>query len=80
MSVLTRRTLLAGTTGLLGASALGGLPTAHAEAPPAAKQVPSAYRYKVGKVEVTVIADEAVSGRFCNVLVSSTKTCGTPVS
>ena len=57
MSVLTRRTLLAGTTGLLGASALGGLPAAHAEAPPATKQVPSAYRYKVGQVEVTVIAD-----------------------
>lgn len=57
MSELSRRTLLAGSAGLLGLSALGQAPRAHAEAPPARKQVPSAYRYRIGDVEVTVIAD-----------------------
>lgn len=71
MPSFSRRTLLSGSAALaglgaagLGAAGLGtaGLPApAHAQTPtptPAAgKQVPSAYRYKVGKVEVTAIAD-----------------------
>jgi glyoxylase-like metal-dependent hydrolase (beta-lactamase superfamily II) len=70
MPSFSRRTLLAGSAALagLGASGLGtaGFPApAHAQAPntaptpaPAAgKQVPSAYRYKVGDVEITAIAD-----------------------
>jgi glyoxylase-like metal-dependent hydrolase (beta-lactamase superfamily II) len=58
MSQLTRRTLL------LGASAAALTPLAgkaQAAAPPAAKQAPGFYRYKVGDYELTQITDGARS-------------------
>jgi glyoxylase-like metal-dependent hydrolase (beta-lactamase superfamily II) len=60
MTVLTRRTLLTGTAAA-GAAALGSLPSApaFAAAPPAGKQAPAFYRYKVGSHEVTVVSDGA---------------------
>ncbi|MBB6306656.1 MBL fold metallo-hydrolase [Xanthobacter tagetidis] len=65
MPSLSRRTLVAGSAALagLGASGLGAGFSAPARAqapnpaPAAGRQVPSAYRYKVGDVEITAIAD-----------------------
>lgn len=59
----SRRALLAGAAGVAGMGlagaglVAGGARPAAAKAPPAGQQVPSAYRYKVGDAEVTVIAD-----------------------
>jgi glyoxylase-like metal-dependent hydrolase (beta-lactamase superfamily II) len=60
MTVTTRRALLGGAA-LAGAAALGPLASApaRAAAPPAGKQAPSFYRYKVGSHEITVVADGA---------------------
>ena len=58
MFELSRRALLAGTAALAGAGAAGlPLSSAGAATPAAGRQVPSAYRYKVGDVEITAIAD-----------------------
>lgn len=57
MSALTRRDFLAVTTAATAASALPAGPAALAAAPAATSQVPSAYRYKVGDAEVTVVSD-----------------------
>lgn len=61
---LSRRDALLGTAGaaaasLAGAGSLMTLATqsAFAAAPPVGKQVPSAYRYRIGDVEVTAICD-----------------------
>ena len=58
---LSRRTFLsaAAATTVAGASGIAGLTPAAATAPLATKQVPSAYRYKVGNFEVTAISDGA---------------------
>ncbi len=56
MTELTRRHLLAG------AAALTALPltsTAYAAAPPAGKQAPAFYRYKIGSLECTSLSDGA---------------------
>ncbi len=60
MTELTRRSML---TAAAGATVLaGGLPPiAQAGAPPAGKQAPGVYRYKVGTHEVTVLTDGARS-------------------
>jgi glyoxylase-like metal-dependent hydrolase (beta-lactamase superfamily II) len=60
MTQLTRRTLLSGAAGA--ALALGPIAAyapAHAAAPPAGKQAPGFYRYKVGSYECTSISDGA---------------------
>src|SRR5262249_13106048 len=59
MTELTRRTLLAGA----GAAAISApfVDTTRAAAPPAGKQAPGFYRYKVGDYELTQIADGARS-------------------
>src|SRR6266699_1628196 len=54
MTELTRRTLLAGAGA---AAVLSPLAKIHAAAPPAGKQAPGFYRYKVGDYELTQIAD-----------------------
>src|ERR1700754_2090251 len=57
MTQLTRRDVFAATavTGLAAA-----LPTqGQAAAPPAGKQAPGFYRYKVGTIEITVVTDGA---------------------
>ena len=60
MTELNRRHLLAGGAAVA-ASALApfGIPQAHAAAPPAGKQAPGFYRYKVGTTEITVVTDGA---------------------
>jgi glyoxylase-like metal-dependent hydrolase (beta-lactamase superfamily II) len=55
MTELSRRTLLGGTAAM-GAAALAPS-AAHAAAPPAGKQAPGFYRYKVGDYELTQISD-----------------------
>lgn len=60
MTKLTRRHLLAGAATATAASALaplGAHSPAYAAAPPAGKQAPGWYRYKVGDFEVTIISD-----------------------
>jgi glyoxylase-like metal-dependent hydrolase (beta-lactamase superfamily II) len=57
MTMLTRRAVLAGAATATALSPLAAIPTAHAAAPPAGKQVPGWYRYKVGTHEVTVVTD-----------------------
>jgi glyoxylase-like metal-dependent hydrolase (beta-lactamase superfamily II) len=60
MTELTRRSML---TAAAGATVLAGVapPIAQAGAPPAGKQAPGVYRYKVGAHEVTVLTDGARS-------------------
>lgn len=60
MTQLTRRNaLLAAAAATLAPTVASS--TGHAAAPPASKQVNSWYRYKVGDIEVTVVADGARS-------------------
>ena len=54
MTDLTRRTVVAGTAAV--ADSVGSTST-QAAAPPAGKQAPGVYRYKVGSHEVTVLTD-----------------------
>src|SRR5688572_9059894 len=58
MTELTRRTVLAGAAAAT-ALPLAAASPAHAAAPPAGKQAPGFYRYKVGSHEVTVVTDGA---------------------
>jgi glyoxylase-like metal-dependent hydrolase (beta-lactamase superfamily II) len=59
MTILTRRTLLAGAAAATAAPslALWAPHFARAAAPPAGKQAASFYRYKVGSIEITVLSD-----------------------
>ena len=59
MTQLNRRSVLTGAAAASAATALTPLaaPSAHAAAPPAGKQAPGWYRYKVGIIEVTVVTD-----------------------
>jgi glyoxylase-like metal-dependent hydrolase (beta-lactamase superfamily II) len=59
MTILSRRTLLAGaaSTTALPSFALWNAHFAHAAPAPAGKQAASFYRYKVGAIEVTVVSD-----------------------
>ncbi len=59
MTILSRRTLLAGaaSTAALPSFGLWGENFARAATPPAGKQAASFYRYKVGAIEVTVVSD-----------------------
>jgi glyoxylase-like metal-dependent hydrolase (beta-lactamase superfamily II) len=54
MPTLTRRSLLAGTATT---AFLAGVESAAAEAPPAGKQSPGVYRYKIGSFELTALYD-----------------------
>ena len=65
MSDFTRRTLLAGTAAMVAAPVAARLP-AQAAAPPAGKQAPGFYRYKVGSIEVTVVTDGANTFKFAD--------------
>jgi glyoxylase-like metal-dependent hydrolase (beta-lactamase superfamily II) len=56
MTEFTRRTMLAGAAAAA-ATPLAATSPANAAAPPAGKQVPSYYRYKVGDYELTAILD-----------------------
>lgn len=57
MSELSRRHFLTASAAAAAGSTLPLSAPALAAAPPAANQVPSAYRYKVGDIEVTVVSD-----------------------
>ena len=58
MTELTRRTLLACAAAATAVPLAATMP-AHSAAPPAGKQAPGWYRYKVGTYEVTVVTDGA---------------------
>lgn len=53
---LTRRNFLAGAAVVAGAGALPAS-SAFAAAPPASKQAPTLYRYKIGSYELTALSD-----------------------
>jgi hypothetical protein len=57
MTEVTRRTILTGAAAA--ALAAPAATQVHAAAPPAGKQAPSYYRYKVGDYEITAISDGA---------------------
>jgi glyoxylase-like metal-dependent hydrolase (beta-lactamase superfamily II) len=59
MTALSRRTVLAGAAAALsaGAAPIAASSFAHAAAPPAGRQAPGWYRYKVGSFEITVVTD-----------------------
>jgi len=57
MTELSRRRLFTTAAALGAAAAVGPGGTAYAAAPPAGKQAPGFYRYKVGDFEVTVVTD-----------------------
>jgi glyoxylase-like metal-dependent hydrolase (beta-lactamase superfamily II) len=60
MTQLTRRGMLTGAAAITAtALSLDGHAPARAAAPPAGKQVPGFYRYKVGDIEVTAVTDGA---------------------
>jgi glyoxylase-like metal-dependent hydrolase (beta-lactamase superfamily II) len=65
MTELTRRTLLASST-MAATAALTPVSPAAAAAPPAGKQAPGFYRYKVGSIEVTVVTDGANKFKFAD--------------
>ncbi len=64
MPQLTRRTMLAGAAAATALVPLAATPSARAAAPPAGKQSPGWYRYKVGTHEVTVVTDGVNRMRF----------------
>jgi glyoxylase-like metal-dependent hydrolase (beta-lactamase superfamily II) len=61
MSHTTRRDILAGSAAALAATALASFAATpgHAAAPPAGKQAPNFYRFKLGEIEITVVSDGA---------------------
>jgi glyoxylase-like metal-dependent hydrolase (beta-lactamase superfamily II) len=71
---MTRRDMMATTAGV-GAAAALGLPAAPAQAaaPPAGKQAPGFYRYKVGDIEVTVVTDGSRVGPLADNFVRNAK-------
>ena len=66
MTELTRRSLLGGTAAAtaVAISPIAAGSPAHAAAPPAGKQAPGWYRYKVGSIEVTVVTDGSNTFKF----------------
>jgi glyoxylase-like metal-dependent hydrolase (beta-lactamase superfamily II) len=76
MTKLTRRHLLTTTVAATAATAmtpLSGPSPAHAAAPPAGKQAPGWYRYKVGSIEVTVVTDGARTFPLAETFVTNAK-------
>jgi glyoxylase-like metal-dependent hydrolase (beta-lactamase superfamily II) len=59
MTELTRRTMLAGAAATAAFAPLATTTPTRAAAPPAGRQAPGFYRYKVGTIEVTVVTDGA---------------------
>jgi glyoxylase-like metal-dependent hydrolase (beta-lactamase superfamily II) len=57
MTNLTRRNLLAGTAGATVAAVLPFDTSVKAATPPAGRQAPGWYRYKIGTIEITVATD-----------------------
>ena len=57
MTNLTRRNLLAGTAGATVAALLPFDTSVKAATPPAGRQAPGWYRYKIGTIEITVATD-----------------------
>jgi glyoxylase-like metal-dependent hydrolase (beta-lactamase superfamily II) len=73
MTELTRRTLLSGVAAATAGTALVPLAPslAPAAAPPAGKQAPGYYRYKVGTIEVTVVTDGINRFKFPDTFVAN---------
>jgi len=68
MIALSRRNMLAGAAALAAGPAVAPLlaSPAAATAPPAARQAPGFYRYKVGSIEITVVTDGVSRFRFAD--------------
>ena len=68
MTQLNRRSVLARAAAASAATALTPLTasSAHAATPPAGKQAPGWYRYKVGDIEVTVVTDGSATFKFAD--------------
>src|SRR5881296_2671709 len=75
MTIFTRRTMLAGTAAAAAAvaSPRSIVAPAPAAAPPAGKQAPGFYRYKVGIYEITVVTDGARSFPLPDTFVNNAK-------
>src|SRR5215831_18437912 len=75
MTTFTRRTMLAGTAAAAAAVASPRLivAPARAAAPPAGRQAPGFYRYKVGSYEITVVTDGARSFPLPDTFVTNVK-------
>jgi glyoxylase-like metal-dependent hydrolase (beta-lactamase superfamily II) len=71
MTELTRRAIVAGAAATTALSPLATIPSAHAAAPPAGKQVAGWYRYKVGSIEVTVATDGVNRFKFPDTFVAN---------
>jgi glyoxylase-like metal-dependent hydrolase (beta-lactamase superfamily II) len=72
MTHLTRRSALLGTAAAAFAPALASMP-ARGAAPPAGKQAPGFYRYKVGDIEVNVITDGVARAKLADNFVTNVK-------
>ena len=73
MTELTRRNLLSGTAAATAALSFGIPGEARAAAPPAGRQAPGFYRYKVGDIEVNVITDGVVRAKLADNFVTNAK-------
>jgi len=74
MTELTRRHILSGAVAASAATALTPIAMtspARAAAPPAGKQAPGWYRYKVGSVEVTAVTDGITTGPLSDAYVAN---------
>jgi len=73
MTEISRRNLLTGAAALSAGTAIGGfaMSPAMAAAPPAGKQAPGFYRYKVGDIEITVVTDGTTRFKFADTHVTN---------
>jgi hypothetical protein len=71
MTKLTRRTILTGAAAVSAAALAPAISSSQAAAPPAGKQAPGWYRYKVGAIEVTVATDGVNRFRFPDTFVTN---------
>src|SRR2546425_13352488 len=71
MTALSRRTVLAGAAAAV--SAGGASSFARAAAPPAGRQAPGWYRYKVGSIEVTAVTDGARANPLTDTFIRNVK-------
>jgi glyoxylase-like metal-dependent hydrolase (beta-lactamase superfamily II) len=75
MTQLTRRSLLSGVAVAAAGTAVAplGIAPVSAAAPPAGKQAPGWYRYKVGTIEVTVVTDGVNRFKYPDTFVGNAK-------
>ena len=74
MTILSRRSILAGVAAGAATTAFGWAPRAFALAPPAGKQAASFYRYKLGSMEITVLSDGVARVPVTDAFIPNVKT------